>query len=56
MAAPGRRAGFARGPLRGGAAGARRYYRITAPGTRSLDQSLTYYRALIPLGRRQEQT
>ncbi len=35
---------------------ARRYYRITAPGTRSLDQSLTYYRALIPLGRRQEQT
>jgi DNA-binding PadR family transcriptional regulator len=33
---------------------ARRYYRITAPGVRALDESLTYYRSLIPLGRRQE--
>ena len=31
---------------------ARRYYRITAPGTRVLDDSLAYYRTLIPLGRR----
>jgi PadR family transcriptional regulator, regulatory protein PadR len=29
---------------------ARRYYRITAPGTRALEDSLTYYRTLIPLG------
>jgi PadR family transcriptional regulator PadR len=29
---------------------ARRYYRITAPGARALDDSLTYYRTLIPLG------
>lgn len=28
---------------------ARRYYRITAPGARVLDQSLAYYRSLIPL-------
>ena len=32
---------------------ARRYYRITAPGTRALDEALTYYCALIPLARRQ---
>ena len=35
---------------------ARRYYRITAPGTRALDEALTYYRTLIPLGRRQERS
>ena len=35
---------------------ARRYYRITAPGTRALDAALTHYRALIPLGRRQERS
>ena len=35
---------------------ARRYYRITAPGTRVLSESLTYYRSLVPLGRRQERT
>ena len=28
---------------------ARRYYRVTAPGTRALDDALTYYRSLIPL-------
>jgi PadR family transcriptional regulator len=28
---------------------ARRYYRVTAPGTRALDQTLAYYRTLIPL-------
>src|SRR5918999_737265 len=33
---------------------ARRYYRITAPGTRALSNALDYYRTLIPLGRRQE--
>ena len=33
---------------------ARRYYRITAQGTRALEDSLTYYRTLIPLGQRQE--
>ncbi|HUE90106.1 MAG TPA: helix-turn-helix transcriptional regulator [Vicinamibacterales bacterium] len=33
---------------------ARRYYRITAPGTRALEDSLTYYRTLLPLGRAQE--
>jgi PadR family transcriptional regulator PadR len=35
---------------------ARRYYRITAPGTRTLDDSLTYYRTLIPLGRTPERS
>jgi DNA-binding PadR family transcriptional regulator len=35
---------------------ARRYYRITAQGTRALDEALTYYRTLIPLGRRQERS
>jgi DNA-binding PadR family transcriptional regulator len=35
---------------------ARRYYRMTAPGTRALDEALAYYRALLPLGRRQERT
>jgi DNA-binding PadR family transcriptional regulator len=35
---------------------ARRYYRITAPGTRALDDALTYYRILIPLGNRREQS
>ena len=29
---------------------ARRYYRLTAPGTRVLNESLAYYRSLIPLG------
>ncbi len=33
---------------------ARRYYRITAPGTRALEDSLIYYRTLIPLARPQE--
>ena len=33
---------------------ARRYYRLTAAGLRVLDESLAYYRALIPLGKRQE--
>ena len=33
---------------------ARRYYRITAPGTRALDDSLIYYRTLIQLARPQE--
>jgi DNA-binding PadR family transcriptional regulator len=28
---------------------ARRYYRVTAPGTRVLTESLAYYRSLIPL-------
>ena len=27
---------------------ARRYYRVTAPGTRALSESVDYYRALIP--------
>jgi PadR family transcriptional regulator, regulatory protein PadR len=31
---------------------ARRYYRITAPGARTLHETVTYYRSLIPLGRR----
>ena len=35
---------------------ARRYYRITAPGTRALDETLTYYRTLIPLGPREERS
>jgi PadR family transcriptional regulator PadR len=33
---------------------ARRYYRITAPGTRALDEALAYYRTLIPLRGKQE--
>lgn len=28
---------------------ARRYYRVTAPGTRALAAALDYYRALLPL-------
>lgn len=28
---------------------ARRYYRVTAPGTRALNDALTYYRSLIPM-------
>jgi DNA-binding PadR family transcriptional regulator len=35
---------------------ARRYYRLTAPGTRALDEALAYYRTLIPLGQRQERS
>ena len=35
---------------------ARRYYRVTAPGARALEATLTYYRTLIPLGRRQERS
>jgi DNA-binding PadR family transcriptional regulator len=35
---------------------ARRYYRITASGTRALDHAIAYYRALLPLGRRQERS
>jgi DNA-binding PadR family transcriptional regulator len=35
---------------------ARRYYRITAPGTRALDEAMAYYRTLLPLGRRQERS
>jgi DNA-binding PadR family transcriptional regulator len=35
---------------------ARRYYRLTAPGARALDDSLNYYRTLIPLGQRQERS
>ena len=35
---------------------ARRYYRITAPGTRALDDAVMYYRTLLPLGRRQERS
>src|SRR5215217_8217689 len=27
---------------------ARRYYRVTAPGTRALGQAVDYYRALVP--------
>jgi PadR family transcriptional regulator PadR len=27
---------------------ARRYYRLTAPGVRALDEALTYYRSVIP--------
>jgi DNA-binding PadR family transcriptional regulator len=34
---------------------ARRYYRITAPGTRALDAALAYYRALITLTPRRQQ-
>ena len=33
---------------------ARRYYRLTAPGTRALEDALMYYRTLIPLGHPQE--
>ena len=33
---------------------ARRYYRITAPGTRALDETVAFYQSLVPLGRRQE--
>jgi PadR family transcriptional regulator, regulatory protein PadR len=33
---------------------ARRYYRITAPGARALEDALSYYRTLIPLGRAPE--
>ena len=33
---------------------ARRYYRVTAPGIRALDEALTYYRTLIPLERQQK--
>ena len=29
---------------------ARRYYRMTAPGTRALAAAVAHYRALIPLG------
>src|SRR5690349_18644940 len=29
---------------------ARRYYRVTAPGSRVLQSSLDYYRALLPAG------
>ena len=32
---------------------ARRYYRVTAPGARALEDSLTYYRTLIPFGHSQ---
>ena len=35
---------------------ARRYYRITAPGSRALDDALTYYRTLIPLAQRRERS
>ena len=35
---------------------ARRYYRITAQGSRVLDDALAYYRTLLPLGRRQERS
>ena len=35
---------------------ARRYYRITAPGTRALDHSLAYYRSLFPLGQEPERS
>jgi PadR family transcriptional regulator len=31
---------------------ARRYYRITAPGTRALDDALAYYRAIVSAPRR----
>jgi DNA-binding PadR family transcriptional regulator len=33
---------------------ARRYYRITAPGSTALEECLAYYRTLIPLGHPQE--
>jgi PadR family transcriptional regulator PadR len=33
---------------------ARRYYQITAAGSRALSETLTYYRTLLPLGRRQQ--
>ena len=41
---------------RGDGRPARRYYRLTAPGIRALDETLAYYRSLIPLtpGRRSE--
>ena len=32
---------------------ARRYYRVTAPGTRALDDALAYYRGLMAAPRRQ---
>jgi PadR family transcriptional regulator PadR len=32
---------------------ARRYYRITAPGTRAMNDALTYYRGLMTPARRQ---
>jgi DNA-binding PadR family transcriptional regulator len=35
---------------------ARRYYRITASGVRALESAVSYYRALLPLGRRQERS
>ena len=35
---------------------ARRYYRITAPGTRALNDALAYYRTLLPLTPRREQS
>ena len=35
---------------------ARRYYRITAPGTRALKDALAYYRTLIPVAPRPERT
>jgi DNA-binding PadR family transcriptional regulator len=35
---------------------ARRYYRITAPGTRALEDTLSYYRTLLPLGRAEERS
>ncbi len=31
---------------------ARRYYRVTAPGVRVLEQASAYYRALLPVGAR----
>lgn len=31
---------------------ARRYYRLTAPGTRALKEALTYYRAVVAAPRR----
>jgi PadR family transcriptional regulator, regulatory protein PadR len=36
---------------------ARRYYRLTAPGTRALNEALAYYRSIVvpsPVPRRQE--
>ena len=35
---------------------ARRYYQITAPGSRALAASLTYYRSLLPLRQGQERS
>ena len=35
---------------------ARRYYRITAPGTRALEQALTHYRSLLPFTRARERS